>query len=109
MKALPALLVGMMLTACGSVSGSGANAKAFTLGLTVSPFGAYEGTGPFRNLIYGSSWQIKNAGGGSEEVPASSLDSGGCVKSAPHDGRVVRALAVPSGTGQFICRYNGNG
>jgi hypothetical protein len=109
MKALPALLVGMMLTACGSVSGNGANAKPFTLGINVSPFGPYEGTGPFRNLIYGSSWQIKNAGGGSEEVPAASLDSGGWVKSAPHDGRVVRALAVPFGTGQFICRYKGSG
>lgn len=112
MKALPAFLALVLLAACGSASGNGAtksDPKPFTLGINVAPFGPYEGTGPFMNLIYGSSWQVRNASGSSGDVPASSLDSNGWVKSLPPGTRVTRALAVPFGTGKFVCRYKGSG
>jgi hypothetical protein len=113
MKVLPAFFVVVLLAACGSASGNGSGhsaARPFALGINVSPFGPYEGTGPFMNLIYGSSWQMKNASGGaSGDVPEESLDSDGWVKSLPPDKRVSRALAVPFGTGKFVCRYKGSG
>ena len=112
MKALPALLALILLAACGSASGSGAansDTKPFTLGINVSPFGPYEGTGPFMNLIYGSSWQMRSASGGSGDIPEASLDADGWVKSLPPRSRVTRALAVPFGTGRFLCRYKGSG
>lgn len=111
MKVLPALLAIILLAACGSASGSGASKSdsTFSLGINVAPFGPYEGTGPFMNLIYGSTWQMQNASGASGEVPASSLDSNGWVRSLPRGTHVTRALAVPFGTGRFVCRYKGSG
>lgn len=110
MKALPTFLTVALLAACGSASGNGHSAPAeFTLGINVSPLGAYDGTGPFMNLIYGSSWQMQNSSGASGDVPAASLDANGWVKSLPTGDRVVRALTVPFGTGRFVCRYKGNG
>jgi hypothetical protein len=112
MKALPPFLALVLLAACGSASGNGAaksDTKPFGLGINVAPFGPYEGTGPFMNLIYGSSWQMQDASGGSSDVPAASLDSNGWVKSLPPRSRVTRALAVPFGTGKFVCHYKGSG
>src|SRR5207302_2019844 len=47
--------------------------------------------------------------GGYEDVPTSSIDGNGWVKSVPAGYRVIRNLSVPVSGGNFICRYQGNG
>ena len=113
MKVLIAVLAAGLLVGCRSASGKESDhssTKALTLGINVSPFGAYEGTGPFMNLIYGSSWQMQNSPhGGFADMALASLDANGWVRSLPRNSRVMRALAVPFGTGKFVCRYKGGG
>lgn len=110
-----------ILAGCGSASNgnaqanNGASAQASnkqpvggsgTLGINVAGF---QGSRPFMNLIYNSSWMIQDASGGYSEVPAGSLDSNGWVKSAPAGAKVIRDLAAPLNAGKFICRFQGNG
>jgi hypothetical protein len=63
------------------------------------------------NLIYGGSFQMQNTNpwGPSEDVPASSLDANGWVKSVPAGYQVKRLLSVPAAGGDIVCRYQGNG
>ena len=121
MKVATAAFIVVSLAACGAASGNSsdeAGAKtvaadpgAFELGINVSSIDYYSGTEPFLNLIYGSSWRMRDRkrGGGDEDVPPSSLDPKGWVKSVPAGYIVVRALAVPRSGGTFVCRYRGEG
>ena len=77
-----------------------------TLGINVAGF---QGSRPFMNLIYNSSWMLQGAAGDYSEVSADSLDANGWVKSAPAGAKVIRYLAAPLNAGKFICRYQGNG
>jgi len=80
--------------------------KGGTLGINVAGF---QGSRPFMNLIYNSSWSYQGVSGGYSEVPSDALDSNGWVKSAPAGAKVIRYLAAPPNAGKFICRYQGNG
>jgi hypothetical protein len=122
-RAANLILVLLVLSACGSAKGGatqdasatanaskknpgGPGSAGGTLGVNVAGF---QGSRPFMNLIYNSSWVIQDASGGYSEPSASSLDSNGWVKSAPAGARVIRDLAAPLNAGKFICRYQGNG
>lgn len=85
--------------------------QVFSLGVNVPSIDYYNGSRPFLNLIYGSSWQMQNTNpwGGYEDVPASSLDANGWVQAVPVGYRVIRGLSVPLAGGSFVCRYNGTG
>ena len=109
----------LLLAGCGSASkgtaqvDNGAKGQApgkqpagGTLGINVAGF---QGSRPFMNLIYNSSWTLQDSSGGYSEVPADSLDANGWVKSAPAGSKVIRYLAAPLNAGKFICRYQGNG
>jgi len=110
-----------ILAGCGSASNgtaqtdNSANAQASgrqpargsgALGINVAGF---QGSRPFMNLIYNSSWLIQNASGGVSELPADSLDSNGWVKAAPAGAKIIRDLAAPLNAGKFICRFQGAG
>jgi len=84
---------------------------ALKLGVNVNTLFSWDGSRPFMNLIYGSSWSMQNTApwGPWEDVPASSLDANGWVKSVPAGYQVVRGLSVPLAGGNMICRYQGNG
>lgn len=61
------------------------------------------------NLIYGSSWQIRDSTGTYQSVSPASLDSNGWVKSLPAGSQVIRDLAVPLIGGTFVCNFQGTG
>lgn len=84
---------------------------AFKVGTNVNTINWWDGSRPFENLIYGTSWSMQNTNpwGGGEDVPLSSLDANGWVKSVPAGYRVGRGLSVPAAGGNFVCRYQGNG
>jgi hypothetical protein len=122
-RAANLICVLIALSACGSAKGgatqdpsASANASAKipgrpgssngTLGINVAGF---QGSRPFMNLIYNSSWMIQGASGDYSDVPANLLDANGWVKSAPAGAKVIRYLAAPLNAGKFICRYQGNG
>lgn len=124
MKALAAVFLLFLPAACGSAGGndtssSAATAKsakrsaaatapsAFALGVDVS--GIEYGSRTFMNLIYGSSWQMRDASGNWADVPSTALDANGWVKSVPAGYQVMRGLSVPLAGGNFVCRYQGNG
>ena len=119
LRTITAASVLLILAGCGSASpGSaqmdnaakgrtpGKQPAGGTLGINVAGF---QGSRPFMNLIYNSSWSLQDASGGYSEVPADSLDANGWVKSAPAGAKVIRYLAAPLNAGKFICRYQGNG
>lgn len=84
--------------------------EPFKLGVNMSTINWWDGNRPFSNLIYGSSWQMRNPETGKyEEIPASLLDANGWVKSVPRGYRVVRGLSVPLVGSNFNCRYSGDG
>ena len=118
-RAMTAASALLFLAGCGSASNgtakvdNGAKGQApgrqpagGTLGINVAGF---QGSRPFMNLIYNSSWAFQEASGGLSEVPGDSLDANGWVKSAPAGTKVIRYLAAPLNAGKFICRYQGNG
>lgn len=119
-RVVTAVLAFLILSGCGSAQGgakqsdSGISGQAAKepagndggLGINVAGF---QGSRPFMNLIYNSSWNFQTASGGHAEVPADSLDGNGWVKSAPAGARVIRDLATPLNGGKFICRYQGKG
>lgn len=114
-----------LMSACGSsqANGSGADLAgkgaskavpanaAFKVGVNLSTINSWDGNRPFLNLIYGSSWQMHDpsAPGALQEVPFSSLDGNGWVKSVPRGYVVVRGLSVPLAGGDFACHYRGEG
>lgn len=95
----------MLLIGCGSAE---AGKTSTSLGINVA--GIQGGVRPFMNLIYGSSWMMRDVrSGSSTAVPAESLDDNGWVKSVPAGFRVTRSLPALLNPGKFICRYQGNG
>jgi hypothetical protein len=117
-----------LIAACGSASGTGsdntaapapvttsgttvaavADPTAFKLGANLASINYWDGSRPFMNLIYGSGWQMAGSGA-AEDVPLANLDANGWVKSVPAGDRVMRMLSIPTTTGDFVCRYQGNG
>jgi hypothetical protein len=87
------------------------DSNAFVVGINVGTINNWDGSRPFMNLIYGSSWQMQNTApwGGYEDVPTDSLDANGWVKSVPKGYQVVRGLSVPLTGGEFVCRFQGAG
>ena len=83
----------------------------FKVGINVNNVDWWGNARPFSNLIYGAGWTMQNTNpwGGSQAVPATSLDANGWVKSVPAGYRVGRGLSVPLAGGDFTCRYQGNG
>lgn len=120
-----AILALLILSSCGSANGGA------TQDSSRSALGGKQGAGPasksnsplgvnvggiqwgsrvFMNLIYASSWsQELPSGGGWVDVPADALDANGWVKSAPAGAQIHRQLYVPLNSGNFVCRYQGNG
>ena len=84
---------------------------AAMIGMNVNTINWWDGSRPFANLIYGTGWSMQNTkpSGGGEDVPLSSLDANGWVKSVPPGYRVNRGLSVPAAGGDFVCRYQGKG
>jgi hypothetical protein len=124
--ALAAAAVLSLLTTCGSggsggsssgtSGGSNASATvpatgttAFRLGVDVNTISWWDGSRPFANLIYGTDWQMQGPSGGAVNVPADDLDANGWVKRLPAGYQVFRGLSVPASTGNYICRFQGNG
>ena len=129
-KALSAAPLLCFLAACGSAAGSSNDASsgapvsanaisatplttdpnAFRLGTNVNTIDVWENARPFMNLIYGTGWAMQNTApyGNSQDVPATSLDANGWVKSVPAGYRVLRGLSVPAAGGDIVCRYQGN-
>jgi hypothetical protein len=129
-KALaPASLIGF-LAACGTASGTTSNQAADSapvttngtavapattttttgakLGTNVATIQFWDGSRPFMNLLYGGPWQMQSATG-TVDVPPEDLDSNGWVKSVPAGSTVIRAISMPAATGDYICRFQGNG
>jgi hypothetical protein len=121
-RTLIAVAIMFIPSSCGSAGGSSSTAQnvegqrkpsssanALKLGVNVNYLEG--GSRVFMNLIYGSSWRMQNTNpwGGYEDVPATSLDDNGWVKSVPPGYRVIRTLSVPLSGGTFVCRYSGNG
>ena len=77
---------------------------ALKLGVNVNTLFSWDGSRPFMNLLYGSSWSMQNTApwGSWEDVPATSLDGNGWVKSIPAGYQVVRGLSVPLAGGDII-------
>jgi hypothetical protein len=121
-----------MLAACGSASGAPNDSAqatapkiaaattitalstttdptAFKVGTNLATIQNWDGSRPFMNLIYGSNWQMQGPTGGAVDVPAAYLDANGWVKSLPAGYQVFRGLSYPAASGDFICRYQGNG
>lgn len=99
-------------SAAKSATTTGAEAiNSFRVGMNVNTINWWDGTRPFANMIYGTDWSMQNTNpwGGSVDIPASSLDANGWVKSVPTGYRVGRGLSVPAAGGDFVCRYQGNG
>src|SRR5438270_6070591 len=114
-----------LLTACGSAAGgdtrsspakpmstkqsatAAAGASAFAVGVNVA--GIQWGNRTFMNLIYGSSWQMRDTSGGYADIPPTDLDGNGWVKSLPNGYQVIRGLSAPYSGGNFVCRYEGDG
>ena len=124
-KALQLLPCAFLFMGCGSSAGgdSAQNSAVSTesakqqpvgggqgskIGVNVSTINSWDGNRPFLNLIYGSSWQMQGSAG-YEDVPATSLDDNGWIKSLPAGYHVIRGLSVPLTGGNFVCRYTGNG
>jgi hypothetical protein len=127
-KALSAAPVFCLLAACGSASGTSNNTTAnapvtanavsqttvptdptaFKLGAVLATPQYWDGSRPFMNLIYGSSWQMQGSGG-AENVPAGYLDANGWIKSLPSGYKAMRVLSVPATSTNFVCTYQGNG
>ena len=82
----------------------------FKIGTNVNTISWWDGSRPFANMIYGTSWTMQNTNpwGGSVDISLSSLDANGWVKSVPAGYRVGRGLSVPASGGDFVCRYQGN-
>ncbi|MFL6725740.1 MAG: hypothetical protein ACJ8FS_04395 [Sphingomicrobium sp.] len=104
----------MASAACGSGSSGNSAAAAQLagtaepkLGVNVSTIAYWDGSRPFANLIYGGDWAMQ-AAGGSQEVPAGSLDANGWVKSLPNGYHVQRVLSIPSASADVLCRWEGN-
>lgn len=79
------------------------------VGLNLSTINLWDQNRPFRNLIYGSSWQLQSPSGSYEAAPVTSLDANGWVKSVPAGYRVARGLSLPIAGGAFACRFDGTG
>jgi hypothetical protein len=126
MKALAtAAYLVILLTACGSASGGKNSSFAaahsgeqsagsdpsgrFEVGVNVTTINNWDENRPFLNLIYGATWQMQGRDRGYEDVPVSSLDSNGWIKSVPPGYRVIRNLSIPVWGGNFVCRYDGHG
>jgi hypothetical protein len=123
MKALAtAAYLVILLTACGSAGDDTAKAhsgnatapssspsRRFEVGVNVTTINNWDENRPFLNLIYGTTWQMQGRDRGYEDVPVSSLDSNGWIKSVPHGYRVIRNLSIPVSSGNFVCRYDGQG
>lgn len=84
---------------------------AFKIGTNLNTINWWDGSRPFMNMIYGTGWSMQstNPWGSYEDIPQSSLDANGWVKSVPAGYRVARGLSVPASGGDFVCRYQGNG
>jgi hypothetical protein len=98
-------------TALAVTSTAVSDPTAFKLGANVNTINWWDGSRPFANMIYGTSWSMQNTNpwGGAEDVPAADLDANGWVTSVPAGYRVMRGLSVPVNGGDFICRFQGNG
>ena len=77
------------------------------IGVNVSTINTWDGSRPFMNLIYGSSWQSRDPSGAGRDVEVSQLDSAGWVKSLPAGYQATRTLYGVADA-DVICRWQGN-
>ena len=104
-----ALFVGM-LAGCSSSNSDASpveNRGPLHIGVNVNTIAFWDGSRPFRNLIYGSGWSMQGTGG-SEEVPVARLDANGWIKSLPRGHRAQRVLSMPPTSADIVCRWDGN-
>ena len=72
------------LLAAGACGKSGAQSKPPTeIGVNVSTINFWDGSRPFMNLIYGSSWHSRDENGAGRDVTAAHLGNYGWVRSLP--------------------------
>ena len=77
------------------------------IGVNVNTIAFWDGSRPFKNLIYGSGWSMQGTGA-SQEVPAANLDANGWIKALPAGYRAHRVLSMPSTSVDVVCRWQGN-
>jgi hypothetical protein len=101
-------VVSSFLLATGACGKSGAQEKPPTqIGINVSTINTWDGSRPFMNMIYGSSWQSRDKSGASHDVTASQLDNYGWVKFLPGGHWAVRTLYGVSDA-EIVCRWEGD-
>jgi len=77
------------------------------IGVNVSTINFWDGSRPFTNLIYGSTWQSRDANGAYHEVPHSQIDSAGWVKFLPAGHEAIRTL-YGIANADIVCRWQGS-
>lgn len=77
------------------------------IGVNVSTINFWDGSRPFMNMIYGSSWQSRDEKGASHDVSASQLDPYNWVKFLPDGYWAVRSLYGVTDA-EIVCRWEGD-
>ncbi|WP_308515814.1 hypothetical protein [Sphingomonas flavescens] len=74
----------------------------------MSTIAFWDGSRPFKNLIYGGGWEMKTANGAGMTIPGANLDTNGWVKLLPPGAKAVRALSIPVQPADIVCRWDGD-